>query len=413
MSRPVLTALTLSLFALTGCGREAFKVVETSQQQQAPGSYTIPPKVDILLAEDDTGSAFEPYATISQQVLDFVNGIDQNDWDYHFATIPLTTDRPLTQVMGSKYDSNWGSQWKPSYPGETQWGPGTIVTDFFRTISNYSGLLGQNEINLNSGGLEPGFETIRKALYGRVQPTGFLRQDALTVVVIVSNGEDTSQVNMCPQFDGRTILCERANYPSYPACSDPFPQNVGENCQNSGESFDYYKWQFAGAKSNPNSIKFYAVVSGSHVSDSSCYGGNAYNGGRYMSMAGASGGQSYGICNGSIADALAGIKANLTTQRLAMRTRYLFIDQAPDVSTLQVIKFHNGDQNEAEELPQDSTNGWTYVGQVTNVYAIDSPIPMNLESGYAIELHGTAKLLGDDSAIVNFKPAGAGDSRTP
>ena len=31
---------------------------------------------------------------------------------------------------------------------------------------------------------------------------------------------------------------------------------------------------------------------------------------------------------------------------------------------------------------------------------------MNLSSGYAIELHGSAKLSGDDTAKVDFKPAG-------
>jgi hypothetical protein len=46
------------------------------------------------------------------------------------------------------------------------------------------------------------------------------------------------------------------------------------------------------------------------------------------------------------------------------------------------------------------------VGGAENVYTIDSPVPMNLGSGYAIELHSSAKLEGDDSANVMYLPAG-------
>ena len=57
-------------------------------------------------------------------------------------------------------------------------------------------------------------------------------------------------------------------------------------------------------------------------------------------------------------------------------------------------------------VPQDATNGWTYAGYVSNVFAIDYPIPMDQASGYAIELHGSAELMGNDTAKVDFKPQG-------
>ena len=47
------------------------------------------------------------------------------------------------------------------------------------------------------------------------------------------------------------------------------------------------------------------------------------------------------------------------------------------------------------------------------IAAIDYPINSNLiKSGYAIELHGDARLVGDDTADVTFKPAGANDTRS-
>ncbi len=407
-----LVAGLLCLLTLSGCGRESFMVVETSEQQQAPGNYVIPPKVDILFAEDDTGSMFQAYSTLNPQVVDFVRGIERENWDFHFATIPLTTDRLLTQVAGSKYDSNYGSDWVPAYPGELAFGPGTIVSSFFRRLSEYNGLLSPGEIN-NTGGLEPGFENIRRALYQRVGASNFLREDALTVVLVLSNGDDTSKVNFCPQSDGRTLQCERANFPSYPEC--PYGNlngNQGAHCGTDRESFDYYKAEFARVKNNPASIKFYSIVSGTRVGGGNCAGGNSYYGRRYMNMAAASGGASYGVCDNQVSSALSGIASNLRTQKLAMRTRYLFVAQPPNLATIKVIKYRGGNPSAAYEIPQDPANGWTYEGQLNDVYAIDYPIPMNQSSGYAIELHGSAKLLGDDTADVNYKPAGAGDSRS-
>ena len=366
--------------------------------------------MDILIAENDTGAAFQTYSTVSQELLSFATGINSQNWDWHLATIPLTTPQTVNQVAASQYDSNWGAQWTPDYPGQLPNGPGTIVPQFFRELSQYTGFLAQNQIKVTDG-TEPGFETIRQALYGGVQPSNFMRSDALTVVVIISQGDDTSQVNMCPQNDGRTVECEYADYPSYPVCNpnNSLSQNVGQLCQDGAQSYDYYKLQFAQSKPDPNSIRFYAVVSGQNVSDSSCYGGNAFYAGRYMDMAAASGGQSFGVCNGDLSGALAGIASQLTTTRLNLETKYLFISQAPQVSTIQVTEYVNG-QNIS--VPQDPNNGWTYDGYLSNVYTIDYPIPMNLASGYAIELHGSAKMIGSTTAKVTYTPEGSTNTRS-
>ena len=45
-----------TLLAIVGCGKQEFDVVSSTVQQKAPGTYSIPPKIDLLLAEDDTGS---------------------------------------------------------------------------------------------------------------------------------------------------------------------------------------------------------------------------------------------------------------------------------------------------------------------------------------------------------------------
>ena len=44
------------LAALSSCGKQTFDVVQSQQNSDAPGSVSIAPKVDILVAVDDTGS---------------------------------------------------------------------------------------------------------------------------------------------------------------------------------------------------------------------------------------------------------------------------------------------------------------------------------------------------------------------
>src|SRR4051794_33044980 len=90
-------ALMLVFVSLTGCNNLAFNISPSTQNIQGPANFMIPPKVDILLVEDDTGSAYEVYPTISQQLPVFLNQLQAETWDYHFATTPLTTFRSARQ----------------------------------------------------------------------------------------------------------------------------------------------------------------------------------------------------------------------------------------------------------------------------------------------------------------------------
>ena len=109
---------------------------------------------------------------------------------------------------------------------------------------------------------------------------------------------------------------------------------------------------------------------------------------------------------GSIAD-------TLEEQRLDYRTHYLFMDQEPDTSTIEVVKYDDGNASAATAIPQDAENGWTYAGYVEDVYAIDSPVEMSKASGWAIELHGDARLIGTDSAKISYMPKAGASSSAP
>jgi hypothetical protein len=389
-----LAALAGSLALLTGCGKQAFVVTDAKALQKSPGHYFIPPKVDILLAEDDTGSMYEAYAQISQQLPLFLQGLESKGWDYHFATTALTnTNRPINQVAGSRYDVNWGVEWQPPFPGATPDLPGMIVESFFRKAGEYGEFIGPSDINNSLNGYEPGLEGIRHALYNRVGGSGFLRPDAMLVIIVVGNGQDTSGVSYCYQWGaGSYVPCEQ----------------TGGSPQTWSSSFNYYKQQYQALKASPSLVKFYAAV-GKTVS-SNCLGGTSAIGSRYSNMASQLGGASYDVCAQPISSILDSMSNHLQVQKLGFRTRYLFIAQRPDESSIRVTKYAGGRADQAQAIPQDPVNGWTYAGYVENVFAIDSPVPMNRQSGYAIELHGSAKLVGDDTADVTFRPYGAAPS---
>src|SRR5689334_13990319 len=114
----MVATLTSIVILLSACGKTEFNTLNTTQNLNGPGNFIIPPKVDILMVEDDTGSMHEAYSKIASETREFLNYLDRSEWNYHFAAMPLTRYRAIRQSVGSIYDSNRGSSWKPSYPGE-------------------------------------------------------------------------------------------------------------------------------------------------------------------------------------------------------------------------------------------------------------------------------------------------------
>lgn len=422
----IATGLGATSTLMTGCARQGFVVTASVEQQIAPGSFFIPPKVDLLLAEDDTGSIYEAYPTISTQMPKFLQGLQDKGWDYHFTAIPLTTDRDLREVTASIHDPNWGSMWSPPYPGAKKEELDGIHPDFFVFPHLFTGFIQRQDVNNGLGGQEPGLENISTAFETRLPATGFLRDDALLAVVVVGNGEDTSGVNYCPRgwadtYSERNEIfwpCEESHQwytdgtgkrqsKSYPLCRTLTEARQG-GCGSRALTLDLYKNGLRQLKSDPKMIQFHAAVS--TQARSGCLGGNAYRGNRYMQMAAAFSGRTFDVCSTPITSILDSLTESLQSQRLAFKTRFLVLSQEPDETTIEVTKYVHGDKNQPVSIPQSETNGWTYVGYLTDIATIDEPIEMNKASGYMILLNGSAKLTGDDTARVVFKPYGAADT---
>jgi hypothetical protein len=392
----------IALTSLSGCGQQPFMATPSVDALSAPGSVVIPAKADILLVEDDTGSMNEIYPQIQGAMPNVLKGLEANGWDYHFATIPLTTFRPIQEAAGSQYDGN-SSPWVSPFPGALQYGPGTLASWIFRTADSYDGYLHKNEI-IQTNGTEWGLDNIVNSVMSmQSDGTNFLRDDAMLVIMVVGNGNDTSRVNYCARpGDGTAVPCDTLGMPSCSTTDISQWGAPGATCSSGALSLGYYTSLLKSLKPSSAMIRFYAAVSAETVTGLGCQGANATPGYRYQSVASALNGKSYDICSGqsAVTASLGALANDLQNVHLSLRTRFLPISQRADASTIVVTR------DDGVVIPQSSTNGWTYSDSVITNYQIDYPVPMNQFSGYAVELHGNYKLIGNQTATVSYTPYG-------
>jgi hypothetical protein len=398
-------ALTLlGAATLTACSPQAYvpSVIRTSAS--APGSFYIPPKVDFLLAQDDTGSQLSVYNQVAAQMPGLLEEMEATGWDYHFATSVLSdrSRNSISQIAAGRYDLNWGSEWIAPFPGAPADASTMQVSpSFFRKAADFTDYLPASRVSNVSQGTENGLATVYDALSAKLSGTGFLRPDALLVVLTVSNGEDTSGVTYCDSYN--RIIGDAKDELILPCEQTSFATSSNSTYS---ASLSYYESKLLELKSNSRAlIRFYSAVSSRTRSGTSCLGSAAYKGDRYMRMASALGGESYDICTQSAASVLSDLKAQLDAIRGDFETGYLMVQEEPDLTTVEVIKYVGGDASQAIVIPQSETDGWSYAGYLEQVPLIDTPVAMNFATGYAIKLNGAARLQGSDTAKVSYKTA--------
>ncbi len=414
------TALTLLAAgsSLGGCGKQEFLVTNAVSAQIAPGYYTIPPKVDVLVAQDNSGSAINANAIIQSSLQSLMKTLDAQNWDYRIAVTPLVPAGAytgITQIAGSRQDANWealksqradGLGWLAPFPGAQIQYADQIDPSRFVWNDHFTGFL--NTFNTSANALEPGFATIRADLDREQNALGqsakLVRNDALLLMLVLTTGEDTSGVNFrtaanpCPGASRDGYYCnDGSRETSYKAHLDFF-KALKKNPSTGANAPQMVRMHAATLKANTNQC----------LSKSASF---SWVGARYQAMSQDLGGKSYDICqSGQIEAMISNAASDLQVERLSFRTRFLMMNQRPESSTIEVVRI--AADGTRTPIAQDATNGWTYADtpDAVTVYVIDSPIPMNLRTGWPIELHGTAKLIGNDRADVTFKPYGAKNS---
>ena len=424
-TRLLLTTIGLSA-VLASCGPPGFKASTLTSSSQAGGKLSLPLKVDILFAQSDSGATSEGLTGIyGSEVQKMLAQMESAGWDYHFATTRLKTPVAFDQAIASKHDSNWGSQWIAPYPGAVSNSLFNYLPEsLFQTPASFSRFLTASDLNQAGGPIEDGFTNIYNTLAVNAKAvadnnpnrTPFLRPDALLIIIASSVMNDTSGSatdahvnglapnNICSRSDGFTVPCGEVI-------------EANQHPDNRKATFDYQLARLKTLKASPALIQFYAA-SAPGYSTGGCKGSYSRPGYRYSDMAaafsaGARGPRSFNICTQSFSDIINSISSSVESTKLTIRTRYLVTSQAPNLSTVKVVRYPNGDKSAPETITQSATNGWTYVGQGDwNTFEVDTPsgtVGMNKVTGYGFKLmttDGGSQINGYDTGEVLFQSSG-------
>ena len=376
---------------LSSCGKQAFAPSVSSDAQTAAGNMNIPPKVDIVVGVSANGTMRNIYPTLQTEMAAFASNLQAQGWDYRFVSISLaetpsaSTQTVLGRVAVSKYDGTYASQgtWISPFPGASATNPGMAIDPslFSPSIAFPNDLYAQP-----NNGRETGLLNQQNFFQDSTVLNKFLRPDAMLAVITISNGEDRS-----PGIDGAWQAAWNGSQ---------FVDNLA--------GLTSFENGLKALKNGATSlIKYYDITA---VNTQYCIGGTQdWSGLHYQQVARdftQSEANTIDICTVPITNALSTIATNLTSYKLNFERNILMIGAQPNVATLAVTKYSGGQASQATVIPQDPTNGWTYIGYQTGINTIDYPIPMDQQTGYAIQLNGTAKLHGSDTANVTFTNAG-------
>lgn len=401
-----LSAVIFTAATLSACGPQPF-VPGSVRANALAGSMAIPPRVDIVLGTSMSGTMKNIVPGIATEVPAFTKGLEGSGWDYRFVSIPLHDTRPASSfalghnVSGSQYHTNWVAfgSWKSPFPGATNTDPNlTMLSSLFNTGFVLPNL---GDPAIPNDGREGGLQILsdfvnRSDVNTGASDTGVLRPDAILAVIVLSNDDDKSGGQWRCRWNPQTA--------SYPAtCPDYNKEWVAP----SPDNLQNFRTAFLNAKGgNPGLVKYYSLSAPATVY---CRGYAARYGERYgVKMTQIMGGKTIDICANGLQASLQKVSEDLQQQKLNFRTKYIVLGTRPNVGTIKVTKHtSSGDV----DLVQGDPNGWSWtetaaLPQPRTVYTIDSPIPMTQATGYVIELHGTGRLIGDETATVDYMNEG-------
>lgn len=385
---------------LSHCGKQSFDVIDSAQTFDGPGVFYTPKKVDIVFAVDNSGSMLSQQAALTSKISGLLNSLEQKKWFYRFSSIPLLPGSSqncqpgsgdftaffncvngqkvaLSQVAANRYDPNWGNLWIPptlnAVPEDDKVDP-----SFFVKPENFATFPSADLSN----SVEPGLVSVASHLLDATYQSKLIRpeaQGAFTVVVLISNGDDTSEA---------------------PATEWPFkvPGTVNTTIID--------KIKSSKSPAAVSKLKLYSLV---NTTGNTCFNAST-KGSRYMDAAAKLGGKAYDLCAGS--DPFSNAFDSLQTDLAALGTNYVreFVGFQEDVVITSVVKvLENGSQlTLSEDASGTASSGFSYIGFGTHpsyILQIGNTTQTGPnETGYFIQLLGTSKLKGDEKLLVKFRP---------
>jgi hypothetical protein len=313
---------------LCSCNNKSTSFALPSTSESFGQVITYNSKVDILFVIDNSKSMIQYQQRLSARVPDMISTLNSLKMDYH---IGVTT---TTMASNSTYPMSRQIVGSPKYLTSANI---HLLAD--RILAGDSG--SDNERGLDSLAFVTGS-------YAAANAPGFIRSDALFVVIFLADENDNSS-----EF-GNGDTNDFVNYMN--TFKPPFKEG--------GRAW----------------IANYIGT----IQNQSCdiLGGFVSVGTKYMKLADASNGIKESICSADLAVAVSNIKARI----IDVVTEYRLKD-IPNKSTLRV--FVGG-----ELIPENAQNGWTLEQESNSGKVI-----------YIIKFHGSSIPAADESISVDYTPA--------
>lgn len=331
-------------------GDRSYSLLSDSNQFQQDPNEVVNNKVDILFVVDNSGSMAAFQTNLANNFSSFMQNFIGKGYDFHIGV--TTSDAYLA---ASQFDNN---------PNLAKLKDGSSTHTGFPVIDqntpNIASVFSTNaKVGDNGSGDERAFSSFKAALNSSLN-SSFRRQGAFLAIIILSDEDDFSDST---RPEGSWTLRGGVADHSY---TNSHLETVN--------SYVSYLDTLTGT-TDPNLRKY--NVSAVAVIDNNCLTAHKRDttetiiGQRYISLANATGGVLADLCSPSYATALTQIQ-----QKIVELSTQFVLSRVPDPASIRVWV-------DGASVPNDATNGWTYVSSSNSVVFHGTAIP---EQGASINV---------------------------
>lgn len=408
--KPRLLTLTLLGLGLLGaCSKEQFAGtpkaenltadnVSVSQNQTCAGHTLVKPPVDILYIVDNSQSAAFLSSTIRQQVRQTVQSVSA-EFNYRILIAPLFA------VNGSAMGENALPVVTNDANGINQ---GTIISPESLDVSSFFA-------STSGATSEAGFDRAITVLNNYRGPGGVFRQGAHTIVVLVSNGDDTSvlndsagQISFNGTKYGQKVTAFNNMKTTLSAQQLRFFSVVANSTCQSGWKHGYaYRRMscdlYASSGATDQQGRFTSGGCGLLAQGTNPDYPNDPSKSYYSIYTGITP-DSYNLCNSDTSSLYAGVNSSIRQEVLDHYYNWWPITNDPgavidtDPSAIQVVKLKSNGQQEI--IGASATNGYVYRGARYNQNTRFLPTAGEPQTGLFVELFGNARVQYPDCVFV-------------
>lgn len=342
------------------------------------GNQTVhKPKVDILFVVDNSTSLNPAYASneLKQSMSNIITHVSDN-FDYHAFIVPLID-----------YS---GAEEQLVVSDATSLGIGAPTPKGLSDVD-----VQQYLSNTQPGGSELGLARVRDAITGNIS-NGVFRKEVHTLVVMISNGDDTDNI------------------------VDPYGNTVGTHYSTRLQELKNLTKASGSTTLEALTLRFFSVVA-----HSACKNG-FIKGTRYMQMSkdlynysGATdqgsnpNPDSYNLCSNSISNIFTSIAAVLPTTVVNHVYNYwpakVTNNTQIDFNENAIVVKRVNSNGTIETLNEDPTNGWQFLTNhqvnlnIREYPTVSTEYPAERLTGFFVQLHGNAKVTSPACLVVQIQ----------